>query len=164
MLFGLALCGNPELVFVDEPTTGLDADLRRTLWATLRSLARAGRGVVLTTHYLEEADALADRIAVIDEGRIIAQGTPAELKELVPEARVTIIEADLPDAALEALRARFGSARRRQGGAEIDDLEVGLDAVVDVLRPMGVAVRSTYRRQITLDDVFVHLTGKELRQ
>ena len=85
VLFGIALCGNPELLFFDEPTTGLDPEIRRTLWATLRELAGTGRGVVLTTHYLEEADALADRIVVLDRGRIIAEGTPSA--DQVPRAR-----------------------------------------------------------------------------
>ena len=89
VLFGIALCGDPQLVFVDEPTTGLDAEVRRTLWATLRRLAAAGRGVVLTTHYLEEADALADRIVLLHEGRVIAEGTPSQIKSLVPGRRIT---------------------------------------------------------------------------
>ncbi|MFC5382337.1 ABC transporter ATP-binding protein [Aquipuribacter nitratireducens] len=88
VLFGLALCGDPELLFFDEPTTGLDVDVRRTLWATLRDLTRAGRGVVLTTHYLEEADALADRVVVLDHGRVLAEGTPEHIKSLVPGRRV----------------------------------------------------------------------------
>ena len=79
----------PQLVFVDEPTTGLDAEVRRTLWATLRNLAATGRGVVLTTHYLEEADALADRIVLLHEGRVIAEGTPSQIKSLVPGRRIT---------------------------------------------------------------------------
>jgi len=89
VLFGIALCGNPELLFFDEPTTGLDPEIRRTLWTTLRELAGAGRGVVLTTHYLEEADALADRVVVLDNGRIIADGTPSAIKSLVPGRRIT---------------------------------------------------------------------------
>lgn len=89
VLFGIALCGNPELLFFDEPTTGLDPEIRRTLWATLRELAGAGRGVVLTTHYLEEADALADRVVVLDRGRIIADGTPSAIKALVQGRRIT---------------------------------------------------------------------------
>ena len=71
----LALCGNPDLIFLDEPTTGLDVASRRALWETIRSFVSGGRTVVLTTHYLEEADALADRVVVIDHGRIIAEGT-----------------------------------------------------------------------------------------
>jgi ABC-2 type transport system ATP-binding protein len=89
VLFGIALCGNPELLFFDEPTTGLDPEIRRTLWTTLRELAGAGRGVVLTTHYLEEADALADRVVVLDNGRIIADGTPSAIKALGPGRRIT---------------------------------------------------------------------------
>ena len=86
VLFGIALAGNPELVFFDEPTTGLDVEIRRSLWSTLRTLTGSGRGVVLTTHYLEEADALADRIVVMDRGRVIAEGTPSQVKSLVPGA------------------------------------------------------------------------------
>ena len=81
---GSRCVGTRELVFVDEPTTGLDAEVRRTLWATLRRLAATGRGVVLTTHYLEEADALADRIVLLHEGRVIAEGTPSQIKSSCP--------------------------------------------------------------------------------
>jgi ABC-2 type transport system ATP-binding protein len=86
--FGIALSGNPELLFFDEPTTGLDVEVRRGLWGTLRELTAAGRGVVLTTHYLEEADALADRIVVLDRGRIVAEGSPFEIKAKVPGRRI----------------------------------------------------------------------------
>jgi len=80
VLFALAICGNPDLLFLDEPTVGLDVEARHLLWDEIRSLLRRGKTVVLTTHYLEEADALADRIVVINKGRIIAQGSPAEIK------------------------------------------------------------------------------------
>lgn len=80
LMFALALCGAPELLFLDEPTAGLDVEARRALWATLRTLAAGGRTIVLTTHYLEEADALADRIVVIDRGRAVAEGSPADIK------------------------------------------------------------------------------------
>jgi ABC-2 type transport system ATP-binding protein len=80
VLFALAVCGNPDLLFLDEPTVGLDVEARHLLWDEIRRLLRRGKTVVLTTHYLEEADALADRIVVINKGRIIAQGTPAEIK------------------------------------------------------------------------------------
>lgn len=88
VLFGIALAGDPDLLVVDEPTTGLDVEARHRLWDTLRELASAGRAVVLTTHYLEEADALADRVVVIDHGVLIAQGTPTEIKAQVPGRRV----------------------------------------------------------------------------
>ena len=80
LLFGLAICGNPEVVFLDEPTVGLDIEARRGLWTQIRSLAAAGKTVLLTTHYLEEADALAHRIIVIDKGKVVGEGTPKEIK------------------------------------------------------------------------------------
>ena len=158
----MALVSDPEVLFLDEPTLGLDPQSRRGLWEHIEGLK--GRiTIVLTTHYLEEADALADRLAVIDDGRIVADGTSDELKALVPGGRTTIVEAELSDAALDALRGTYGTVRRTATGAEVDDPDASLDAVVDVLRPLGVTVRSVYRRPVTLDDVFVHLTGKELR-
>ncbi|HVI07110.1 MAG TPA: ABC transporter ATP-binding protein [Candidatus Binatia bacterium] len=80
LLFALAICGDPDLLFLDEPTVGLDVEARRTLWQQIRRLVERGKTVLLTTHYLQEADALADRIAVINRGQIIAEGTPAEIK------------------------------------------------------------------------------------
>jgi len=80
VLFALAICGNPDLLFLDEPTVGLDVEARHLLWQEIRNLLGRGKTVVLTTHYLEEADALADRVAVINKGSIIAEGTPAEIK------------------------------------------------------------------------------------
>ena len=80
VLFALAVCGNPDLLFLDEPTVGLDVEARHLLWEEIRQLLALGKTVVLTTHYLEEADALADRIVVINKGCMIAEGTPAEIK------------------------------------------------------------------------------------
>ena len=80
VLFALAICGDPDLIFLDEPTVGLDVEARRMLWEEIRRMVSAGKTILLTTHYLQEADALADRVAVINQGEIIAQGTPAEIK------------------------------------------------------------------------------------
>ncbi len=80
LLFGLALCGDPEMIFLDEPTVGMDVEARRGLWQQIRMLAARGKTILMTTHYLEEADALASRIVVVNEGRIVAEGTPAEIK------------------------------------------------------------------------------------
>ena len=80
VLFGMAVCGDPEIVFLDEPTVGMDIEARRGLWAQIRALAARGKTVLLTTHYLEEADALAHRIVVIHKGRVVREGTPAEIK------------------------------------------------------------------------------------
>src|SRR5437879_3505172 len=79
LLFGLAICGDPDLLFLDEPTVGLDVEARRMLWNEIRGLVLRGKTVLLTTHYLQEADTLADRIAVINQGEIIAEGTPAQI-------------------------------------------------------------------------------------
>ena len=82
VLFGLAMCGDPDLVFLDEPTVGMDIESRRGLWQQIRTLANRGKTVLLTTHYLEEADALAHRIVVINKGKIVSEGTPAEIKSV----------------------------------------------------------------------------------
>ena len=92
-LFALAICGNPDLLFLDEPTVGLDVEARRALWEEIRRLVDCGKTVLLTTHYLEEADALADRIAVINQGEIIAQGTPAEIKSQTSGKRIRCVTA-----------------------------------------------------------------------
>jgi len=81
VLFGLALCGDPDLIFLDEPTVGMDIEARRGLWQQIRTLAERGKTVLLTTHYLEEADALAHRIIVVNKGRIVSEGTPSEIKQ-----------------------------------------------------------------------------------
>jgi ABC-2 type transport system ATP-binding protein len=88
LLFGLALCGDPEVIFLDEPTVGMDIEARRGLWTQVRELAAQGRTVLLTTHYLEEADALASRIVVIDKGRVVSEGTPSEIKSQTASKRI----------------------------------------------------------------------------
>ncbi|MGB7821782.1 MAG: ABC transporter ATP-binding protein, partial [Candidatus Sulfotelmatobacter sp.] len=90
-LFALAICGDPDLLFFDEPTVGLDVEARRALWEEIRRLVERGKTVLLTTHYLEEADALADRIAVINQGEIIAEGTPAEIKSQTSGKRIRCV-------------------------------------------------------------------------
>jgi ABC-2 type transport system ATP-binding protein len=92
-LFALSICGNPDLLFLDEPTVGLDVEARRALWEEIRRLVQRGKTVLLTTHYLEEADALADRIGVINQGEIIAEGTPAEIKAQTSGKRIRCITA-----------------------------------------------------------------------
>lgn len=89
LYFGLAMCGDPELLFLDEPTVGLDVEARRSFWSHVKTFVRSGRTVILTTHYLEEADALADRIVVIDRGRVLADASPAALKSATKAKRVS---------------------------------------------------------------------------
>jgi ABC-2 type transport system ATP-binding protein len=91
LLFGLAMCGDPEIVFLDEPTVGLDIAARRGLWEQIRSLAARGKAVLLTTHYLEEADALAHRIVVINKGKVVSEGKPREIKSLTATRKIRCI-------------------------------------------------------------------------
>jgi ABC-2 type transport system ATP-binding protein len=99
VLFALAVCGDPDLLFLDEPTVGLDVEARRLLWSQIRQLLARGKTVLVTTHYLEEADALADRIVVIHRGTVLAEGTPAEIKSRV-EGRQIRCRTSLPIASL----------------------------------------------------------------
>ena len=96
-LFALALCGNPDLIFLDEPTVGLDVESRRAMWDRIRDLSAAGKTVLLTTHYLEEADSLASRVVVINHGRLICEGTPAEIRNRVSGRRIRCITELAPD-------------------------------------------------------------------
>jgi ABC-2 type transport system ATP-binding protein len=89
VLFALAICGNPSLIFLDEPTVGLDISTRHLIWQQIRALVQQGRTVVLTTHYLEEVDALADRVVLVNRGNIVAQGTPAEIKSQTSQRKIT---------------------------------------------------------------------------
>ncbi|NNK91441.1 MAG: ATP-binding cassette domain-containing protein, partial [Acidimicrobiia bacterium] len=160
----MALVTGPQVLFLDEPTLGLDPQSRRIIWEYIETL-KGDTTILLTTHYLEEADALADRVAVIDHGKVIALGTPLELKSGLAGNAVMVIESpDLTDAGLDALRSKWPSARAVGGGVEIEDDEVSLYDVQDVLRPMGITITSSYTKSVTLDDVFLQLTGKQLRQ
>jgi ABC-2 type transport system ATP-binding protein len=154
VLFGIALCGDPQLVFVDEPTTGLDAEVRRTLWATLRTLAATGRGVVLTTHYLEEADALADRIVLLHEGRVIAEGTPSQIKSLVPGRRITA------ESSIEAGQASgwAGVHHAQRDGTRLELLVSEPEPVLRELLHRDQAVTGVTVTEPTLEDAFLTLT------
>jgi ABC-2 type transport system ATP-binding protein len=156
VLFGIALCGDPELVFVDEPTTGLDAEVRRTLWATLRDLAASGRGVVLTTHYLGEADTLADRIVVLNQGRVIVDGSPSQVKSLVPGRRISV---ESTVAAAEASRwAAVHHAVRN--GSRLELLVRQAEPVVRELLARDRSATGLTVTEPTLEDAFLTLTNR----
>ena len=160
----MALVSDPEVLFLDEPTLGLDPQSRRAIWKHIEDL-KGDKTILLTTHYLEEADALADRIEIIDDAKIVALGTPSELKASISDGQVTVVEAeDITADALEALRQIYPEVRATDAGVEIDADRVSLYDIEDVLRPKGIVVQSTYRKAVTLDDVFLELTGKQLRQ
>ena len=160
----MALVSEPEVVFLDEPTIGLDPQARRGMWEYIAGL-KGETTVVLTTHYLEEADALADRVAVIDDGVLAALGTPTELKDSVLGEPVMVVEAtNVTEDALTALRTIYPTARMTASGIEIPADDVSIYEIGDCLRPFDVEIHSTSTKQVSLDDVFLELTGKELRE
>ncbi|KFN49223.1 hypothetical protein P873_11705 [Arenimonas composti TR7-09 = DSM 18010] len=154
--FALAICGRPPLLFVDEPTTGLDVEARRAFWQVLRALRAGGTAIVLTTHYLEEADALADRIVLMAGGRVLADDSPAALKARASARRVHGFSALAP----EDLRAWDGVRTVAIG----DDgrLDVSCDDVEALLRRWFAAdpqLHGLEVRQQSLEDAFLHLTA-----
>jgi ABC-2 type transport system ATP-binding protein len=155
----------PKLLVLDEPTTGLDPRSRQVVWSTVRDLIDEGVTVLLTTQYLEEADALADRIVLIDHGRAVASGTPTDLKALIGDQRVDVVAVDTH--ALEGLTAALGTrfdvsvSREKRTISVPAPNEVGdLTAVADAVRATGIAVDEIALRRPTLDDAFLALTGQ----
>ncbi|MDN5865693.1 MAG: ABC transporter ATP-binding protein [Gammaproteobacteria bacterium] len=157
LMFALALCGNPELLFLDEPTAGLDVEARRALWSTLRALAEDGRTIVLTTHYLEEADALADRIVVINRGRVIAEGSPAEIKSRAALKRIRC-KTRLAAEAIAAL-AQVHSAHKDGALTEISTLQP--EAVLRELLQQDPALAELEVSGARLEDAFLELTRSQ---
>jgi ABC-2 type transport system ATP-binding protein len=158
----MTLVGEPRIIFLDEPTTGLDPRSRRVMWDIVRELVADGVTILLTTQYLEEADRLASRIALLDGGRIVAQGTPAELKRLVPGGSVRL--QFLTEAELDRAARAFGDgARDVQGLALQVPSDGGVDAlraVLDRLDAESIEVDALSIRSADLDDVFLSLTGR----
>ena len=158
----MTLVGDPRIVFLDEPTTGLDPRGRRTMWDIVRGLVADGITIFLTTQYLEEADELAGRIALLDGGHIVAQGTPSELKRLVPGGHIRLEFGD--PAQLERAAERLGDARRDPDALALDvptDGDVAsLRSVLERLAATSVEVANVSLHSPDLDDVFLSLTGK----
>jgi len=159
----MGLVGDPRIVFLDEPTTGLDPRSRRTMWEIIRDLAAGGVTVFLTTQYLEEADQLAERIAVLDQGRIVAEGTADQLKRLVPGGHVSLRFTDA--GALEAAARAFGDAGRDDEELTLQVPSDGgvqsLRALLDRLDADEIGVDALAVHTPDLDDVFLALTEKE---
>jgi ABC-2 type transport system ATP-binding protein len=180
----LGLIGDPELLFLDEPTTGLDPQSRRALWDTIAALRDRGKTVVLTTHYMDEAEQLCDRVAIVDHGKRIALGTPSELIDQLGGHHLIELATEpplSPDAlaglpGVRAVRVIGGASGSRSGGASgsgdgdaalslsIEEPHVALPALVARLGERGVRPTRLLSRTATLDDVFLSLTGRTLRE
>jgi ABC-2 type transport system ATP-binding protein len=164
-----ALVNRPELLFLDEPTTGLDPQSRRQLWSLLEGFRAEGGTIVLTTHYMDEADALCDRVAVIDHGKVIASGTPRELIATLGADHVVefSVAGEPPATLIEALRRLPGVRDVRAGNgtvslvaSEVQDAVPPLLAEIERHR-LHLSLLATHHA--TLEDVFVALTGRHLR-
>jgi ABC-2 type transport system ATP-binding protein len=160
-----ALVHEPRVLFLDEPTTGLDPVSRKTIWEEVRKLNDEGTTVFLTTQYLEEADQLAERVAIIAKGVIVAEGTPSSLKAEVGKPRLEVTLADGSPEDCENVLGEFGKPLPAKAGTLIVELEQGAAQIAPVVRALddaGILVESLELVEPTLDDVFVEKTGEHL--
>jgi ABC-2 type transport system ATP-binding protein len=164
---------DPAIVLLDEPTTGLDPQARRMLWETLRRLHASGITFILTTHYMEEADRLCERLAIVDHGRILTQGTPTALRASLGTGQILelTLGAGGPLAPIFASVAGVSRVERMDSSAQRERLRLfvapaaGLiDRVLDAARAHGADIQHVSLQAPSLEDVYVHLTGRELRE
>ena len=157
----MTLVGSPRVIFLDEPTTGLDPRGRRDMWQIVRDLVASGVTIFLTTQYLEEADELADRIAVLDHGRLVAEGTPDELKRRIPGGHVRLRFAE--PAGLDAAMRVLGQAARDNDALALrvpsDGSLRALKTLIDRLEDQAIEVDELSVHTPDLDDVFLAITG-----
>jgi ABC-2 type transport system ATP-binding protein len=164
-----AIVGDPELLFLDEPTTGLDPQSRRQLWDLITDFKALGRTIILTTHYMDEAEMLCDRIAIVDHGKVIALGTPRELIGSLGAEHVVefALVAGAPEISADDLRALDGvrSARALAGGYElqVSALHRTVPALLAMLTRNNLELTQLTTHSASLEDVFVSLTGRQLR-
>ena len=163
-----ALVGDPDLLFLDEPTTGLDPQSRRQLWELIERFKAGGRAILLTTHYIEEAERLCDRVAIVDHGKVIALGTPRELvASLSAEHVVELTLADGAAVSEEELRRVGGveAALRRDDTwrIRVAELHLAVPALLAEVHRQGAQLTELRTHSATLEDVFVELTGRHLR-
>ncbi len=164
---GAALCGDPELLFLDEPTTGLDPRARQSLWSVIERFREKGRTVLITTHYMEEAATLCDRIAIMDRGKIIALGTPRSLVDGLGLVQFVEFETRQPfdESALEAIGPVSTLEKRGERyRLQVERSLAALQAVLSELERQRVTPVGLSTHQATLDDVFLKLTGRALKQ
>jgi ABC-2 type transport system ATP-binding protein len=166
LALALALVNDPEVVFLDEPTAGLDPQGRRSLWEVVRAMRGEGRTVVLTTHYMDEAEALCDRLAILDKGKILRSGTPAELIASlgIPSVVELTFDGGAPDPADFA--ARLGNAIEARGDVweiRTTDPKTLLPRLLTAIESVKLEYNQVHVRRATLEDVFLQLTGRSLR-
>jgi len=159
----MALIHDPQIIFLDEPTLGLDPQARRAVWDYIARL-KGEKTILLTTHYMEEAEFLADCIGIIDEGKIVALGTSGELKTEKIEAHTMVIYAwNLTQKLIIEMRERYEKVEISNGTMTISDKRLDFREIVDKLHAANVTIRSAFIKEPTLEDVFLNITGKELR-
>jgi ABC-2 type transport system ATP-binding protein len=166
-----ALVGNPKILFLDEPTTGLDPQSRRQLWDIIRNFQKAGGTVLLTTHYMDEAERLCDRLAIVDHGQVIAEGTPSDLIERLGGHHMVEFQIDGTTSngdAVDLWRALPGvEAVRDDNGMfclNVREPHLTIPALLDAVEREGRQLLHLTTRQASLEDVFVRLTGRHLRE
>jgi ABC-2 type transport system ATP-binding protein len=159
----MALVSDPQVLFLDEPTLGLDPQARRVIWEYIAEL-KGRKTILLTTHYMEEADSLSDRIGIIDEGRVVALGTSQELKTNTFGMRNMVVSTESLTAEVIAdLHSKYSRVAVTKGQLKISHKDLDFKEIVDYLHSRGVILHSAALEQPTLEDVFIQITGKKLR-
>jgi len=166
LALGLALVNDPELVFLDEPTTGLDPQARQGLWELVRQLKREGRTVLLTTHYMEEAEVLCDRVGIMDRGKVLQLGAPRELIAGLQRPSIAEIEflGSAPD--VQPFAARWGrtvEATDQVWAVPLTDARIDLQSLLACIEALNLPMQQLHVRRASLEDVFLQLTGRSLR-
>lgn len=161
----LALVNNPEIVFLDEPTTGLDPQSRRALWEIIKNLKAKNKTVILTTHYMEEAEALCHQVGIIDHGKIIALGTPGDLVNQLESLSTIITSAHLPVDAIQ----EFKNVDKAEHDGELiriqtSDISITLSDLLALSNQINVSLKDIHISQPNLEDVFLHLTVRTIRE
>ena len=159
----MAMVHDPSILFLDEPTLGLDPQARRVTWEHIAQL-KGRKTILLTTHYMEEADFLSDRVAIIDEGRIVAVGTPSQLKaNLIKAPAMLILAENITPEIMQGLKARYSKVEEVDEKLRISGENLDFRELTDYLHSNGATIRSAALEEPSLEDVFIQLTGKELR-
>jgi ABC-2 type transport system ATP-binding protein len=165
LALALALVNNPEIVFLDEPTTGLDPQSRRALWEIIHNLKENDKTVILTTHYMEEAEALCHRVGIIDHGEIIALGTPGDLVNQLEDISTVTTSAPLPLATIQ----NFQHVRKAEYDGDLiriqtTDISTTLSDLLALSQQVNVSLKDIHISQPSLEDVFLQLTGRTIRE